>query len=142
MLFGVKGMKSKYIIVVLSTFSLLLGCQPREPTANTDELLGVWKTCAPKYERCFFEITKNSIIFVNRAVSEICDVNTISKIETTHEEKKILCTIHYKGCEGQKYKFSFFYDPSECGAIRFKNQTHIKWVKADVQSITKLINSD
>ena len=135
-------MKSKCSIVALAIFTLVFGCQFREPTSLPVGLLGVWETSTPRYEGCFFELTKDLVIFVNRSVSEICDVNTISKIETTREEKKILCTIHYKGCEGQKYKFSFYYDPSECGAIRFKNQTHIKWVKADVKSIAKLINSD
>jgi len=131
-------MKSKYIIVVLSTFSLLFGCQPREPTAIPDELLGVWKTSAPKYKRCFFEITKDSITFVNRDSLEGHDINTIVKIEITKVEKQILFTIHYKKMKGEEYKFSFYYDMSEGGTIRFKNQKEIEWRKANAMSLEGL----
>jgi len=131
-------MKSKYIIVVLSTFSLLFGCQVRTPTAIPDDLLGVWKTSAPKYKRCFFEITKDSITFVNRDSLEGHDINTIVKIEITKEEKQILHTIHYKKMKGEEYKFSFYYDMSEGGTIRFKNQKEIEWRKANAMSLEGL----
>jgi hypothetical protein len=131
-------MKSRYILLVLATFTLLFGCQFREPTALPGELLGVWKTSAPKYKRCFFEITKDSITFANRDVSEGLDVNIISKIEKTHGEKRILYTIHYKKNEGEEYKLPFYYDPSKGGTIRFKNQKEIEWRKANVPSIKKL----
>ncbi len=131
-------MKYEYIIVVLSTFSLLFGCQSREPTAIPDELLGVWKTCAPKYKRCFFEIKKDSIIFVNRDSLEDLDVNIIVKIEKTKKEKQILYTIHYKKMKGEEYKFPFYYEKSKGGAIRFKNQKEIEWRKANILSMEEL----
>jgi hypothetical protein len=131
-------MKFKYIIVVLSTLSLLFGCQSREPTPIPDELLGVWKTYAPKYKRCFFKITKDTIIFENRDSLEGPDVNVIVKIETTKKEKQILYTIHYKKIKGGKYKFSFHYDMSEGGTIRFKNQQEIEWRKANTMSTEEL----
>lgn len=142
-LFGVKRMKSKYMILVLSTFSLLFGCQAREPTAIPDELLGVWKTPAPKYKRCFFEITKDSIIFVNRDSLEGPDVNIIVKIEKTKKEKQTLYTIHYKRMKGEEYKFPFHYDISKGGTIRFKNQKEIAWRKVNARSIEGFfMNSD
>ena len=132
-------MKSKYIVLVLSTFTLLFGCQSREPTALSGELLGIWKTSAPKYERCFFEITKDSITFANIDSLEGLDINIILKIEKTHKEKQILYTIHYKKRRGEECKFPFHYDPSKGGAIRFKNQKEIEWRKADVPNIEKLL---
>ena len=134
-----KRMNSKYIIVVLSTFSLLFGCQVREPTTIPDDLLGAWKTSAPKYKRCFFEITKDSITFVNRDSLEGPDINTIVKIEITKEEKQILYTIHYKKMKGEKYKFPFYYDTSEGGTILLKNQKEIEWRKANATSIEGLV---
>jgi len=131
-------MKFKYIIVVLSTFSLLFGCQPREPADIPDELLGVWKTCAPKYKRCFFEIKKDSITFVNRDFLEGPDINTVVKIEITKKEKQILYTIHYEKMKGEEYKFPFYYDTSEGGTIRLKNQKEIEWRKANAMSIEGL----
>ncbi len=131
-------MKSKYIIVVLSIFSLLFGCQPREPTAIPDELLGAWKTSAPKYKRCFFQIKKDSITFVNRDSLEGPDINTIVKIEITKKEKQILYTIHYKKMKGEEYKFAFYYDTSEGSIIRLKNQKEIEWRKANAMSLEEL----
>jgi len=131
-------MKSKYILVVLSTFSLLFGCQSREPTAIPDELLGVWETSAPKYKQCFFKITKDSITFANRDSLEGLDVNIIVKIEKTKKEKQILYTIHYKKSKGEEYKFPFHYDDSKGGTIRFKNQKEIEWRKSNATSIEGL----
>lgn len=132
-------MKSKYIILALTTFALLFGWQCREPATVPDELLGVWETSAPKYEGCFFEITKDSIIFANRDLLEAFDVNVISKIEKTQKEKQILYTIYYEKRKGEEYKFPFYYDQLRGGAIRFKNQEQIEWRKADVPSIEKLL---
>ncbi len=132
-------MKSKYIVLVLTTFTLLFGCESKEPTTLHGELLGVWKTSTPKYEGCFFEITKDLIIFANRDLLEVFNVNVISKIEKTQKEKQILYTIYYKRWKGEEYKLSFYYDPSEGGAIRFKNQKEIEWGKADVPNIEKLL---
>lgn len=131
-------MKSRYILLVLAIFVSFFGCQSKGPATVPDELLGVWKTSAPKYKRCFFEITKDSITFANRDVSEGLDVNIISKIEKTHEEKQILYTIHYKKRKGEECKLPFYYNPSKGGTIRFKNQKEIEWRKADVPSIKKL----
>lgn len=131
-------MKFKYIIVILSTSILLFGCQSHETTALPDEILGVWKTCAPKYKQCFFEITKDSITFLNRDSLKGPDINSIVKIEITKKEKQILYTIHYKKMKGEEYKFPFYYDMSEGGTIRFKNQKEIEWRKANTMSIDEL----
>jgi hypothetical protein len=133
------GMKYKFIVLAIAIFATLFGCQFREPTPLPVELLGVWNTSAEKYEGCLFEIKKDSIIFANTRILEALNINTITKIETIHEEKRILCVIHYKSREDQEYKFTFYYDPSEGGSIRFKNQLHIKWVKAEALSIEELL---
>jgi hypothetical protein len=123
-------MKYDCILLVLAIFVAFFGCQSKEPATVPDELLGVWETSAPKYENCFFELTKDTLIFTNRDIDNI-DVNSILKIEKIHREKEILYTVHYENREGQEYKFPFYYDPLRGGAIRFKNQKQIEWRKAD-----------
>ena len=131
-------MKSECILLALTIFVSFFGCQLKEPATLPDELLGVWKTSAPRYKDCFFELTKDTITFANTDLDNI-DVNSISKIEKIHKEKGILYTIHYENREGQEYKFFFYYDPSRGGTIRFKNQEGIEWRKADVPGIEKLL---
>jgi len=131
-------MKSKYIVLALSACILLFGCQGRGPKTIPDELLGVWKTSAPKYEGCFIEIRKDSIAFLNMSHLGSMYSNDISKIEFASEGKEMLYTIHYKKRGEEEYQFPFYYYPQEGGAIRFKNQIKIKWVKTDAQTFEEL----
>jgi hypothetical protein len=134
---GSKTMRCKPIIVALATCAVLLACESKGPKSLPPEMLGVWETSAPKYEGCFFVITKEKITFANEAHLGDVNINTISKIKITHEEKQPLYTVYYRDRKGQEYEFSFYYDPSDGGSIRFKNQITIKWVKAAVPSIEK-----
>jgi len=133
-------MKSKPIIAALAIFAVLLGCESKGPQSIPPEMLGVWKTSEPKYEGCFFELRKDTILFANKADLESFVIHRISKIEiTTPRAEKHLYTVYYEGSEGQKYEFSFYYDPSDGGSIRFKNQITIKWGKTDWPSIEKIL---
>jgi hypothetical protein len=128
-------MRSKRILLALAMFAALFGSQCREPWAVPDELVGVWETSEPKYKGCYFELTEDLMIFVNEAHLEKRSVNRISGIKKTDRGKQVLYTfsyeVHFEDEEGKKGKFSFYYDPSEGGAIRFKNQLEIKWIKRD-----------
>ena len=141
MIAGSKKMKCKLIIAALAISAVLLACESKGPESLPPEMLGVWETSEPKYEGCFFELTKDKLSFANKSHLESFAIHKISKIEiTTPKTEKLLCTLYYKGSEGQKYEFSFYYDPSDGGSIRFKNQTTIKWVKADAPSLEKMLS--
>lgn len=110
-------------------FTCFFGCQSKDSTTVPGELVGVWKTSAPKYKGCYFELTQDSIIFANVPLSARTN-NSISKIEKLHGSgKEIFYTIHYEDREGLGYKFSFFYDPSRGGTLRLKNQRGVVWGK-------------
>jgi hypothetical protein len=137
---GSKKMKCKPIIAALAICAVLLACEPKGPESIPPEMLGVWETSAPKYEGCYFELTKDKVSFANKAYLESFVIHKISKIEiVTPKVEKLLCTVYYTDSEGQEYEFSFYYDPSDGGSIRFKNQTTIKWVKADAPSIEEIL---
>jgi len=137
---GITTMRYKPMIMALAICAVLLACESKEPESLPPEMLAVWETSAPKYEGCYFEIKKNKISFANKAHVETYVVHDIAKIEiTTPKTEKLLCTIYYKGNEGQKYEFSFYYDPSDGGSIRFKNQPTIKWIKANMPTIEKIL---
>jgi hypothetical protein len=133
-------MKCKPIIVALAMCAMLLACDSKGPESLPPEALGVWKTSAPKYEGCYFEITKDKVLFANSDdYWEHISVSRILNIEIAPRVKQSLYTIYYRGEKGREYEFSFYYDPSDGGSIRLKNQTTIKWVKAGVQSIERLV---
>lgn len=128
-------MRSKRILLALAMFAALFGFQCEKSKTVPGELIGVWRTSAPKYEDCYFQLTEDLIIFANEAHLDKKDVNRISGIKKTDRGKQVLYTFsyefYYEGKEGQECKFFFYYDPSEGGSIRFKNQLKIKWKKAD-----------
>ncbi len=127
----IEVVKSVRILAALAVFACLCGCESRESRTVPEELLGVWKTSAPKYRDCYLQLTEESIIFANTAVAGGYNMNRISKIEKVHEGEETLYTIHYKDSQGQEYKLPFFYHPSSGGAIRLKNQSQILWMKME-----------
>jgi len=43
--------------------------------------------------------------------------------------RQFLYNIYYENLKSQEFKLSFYYDPSNGGVIRFKNQGKIEWRK-------------
>jgi hypothetical protein len=126
-------MKAQRIFVILLFFILFYGCQCGKKGTLPDDLIGVWKTSAPQYADRFFEIKKDEIIFGTGEGS--LKSNAIINIETekVRGEETSLYTIQYKDQEGERYTFSFYYDPVKSGVIRFKNQTQIAWTRESRQ---------
>jgi hypothetical protein len=122
-------MKPQRVFVALSFLILFLGCQCGKKETLPDDLIGVWKTAAPFYADRFFEIKKGEIVFGTGEGG--FNTNTIIYIEAEkiRGEKTSLYTIHYKDQEGEKYTFSFHYDPEMNGVIRLKNQKQFVWTR-------------
>lgn len=127
MAFGM--MKRVTACLLVAIFTLSLGCSRGERKAVPDELIGVWKTSATKYKNCAFELTRDYVVFVNEDVAGHVQMNSILRTEKIAHNGQILYTVHAQNIHGQKSVFAFFHDPSEDGAIRFKNQKQIVWRK-------------
>lgn len=126
---GMKRVKIKSAILTLGIFVLAGGCQSKESIKLPSELAGVWKTSAPKYRNCTFELNDRFIIFRNGNHLENIDVNFVSKIERVHKDDGTLYKICYEDLDGQDFKFSFYFESSTTGTIRLKNQKKIAWKK-------------
>jgi hypothetical protein len=135
---GVERMKSTWIVLALAIFISFFGCQSKKVSTFPDEVLGVWRTSAPKYQDCFVELAKNLIIFANLTAIDNIQINCIQEIEEIRKGKRLLYIIHYEDAKGQEYKFPLYYDPSKGGVIRFKNQQQIEWTKMDIPFLEKL----
>ena len=123
-------MKPKPVFLAFAILTIFIGCPSKKDTTVPDELLGVWKTSAPKYADRYFEITKGVMIF-DIGEGDV-DSSPITSIETVSGGRHTLYTISYQSYqnrEGQEYRFSFYYDSAHGGEIVFKNQEDITWTK-------------
>ena len=122
-------MRIACIFLTLAISVSILGCLSGGSEDIPTELIGVWKTSAPKYKNCSIELTRNYIVFTNSLVAAHVDTNFVLGIKQAHERRRLSCTILYENLHGQRYKLSFYYDPAEGGAIRLKNQIDVEWRK-------------
>lgn len=107
----------------------LFGCQSKEPGGLPTELIGVWKTSAPKYRDCSMELTRDYVIFTNSNSAAHVDTNFVISIKRVPERGHFLYTILYENIHEQKYEFSFYYYPAKNAVVRLKNQTDVEWIK-------------
>jgi hypothetical protein len=122
-------MRIACIFLSLPILISLFGCQPGGPDGLPSELIGVWKTSAPKYKDCSIELTRDYIIFTNSRSASHVDTNFVLGMKRVPERGHFLCTILYENIHEQKYKFSFYYYPTKDGVIRLKNQAELEWRK-------------
>ncbi len=118
-------MKSVRFFVVLALLTLVLGCGTKRYSALPDELVGVWKTSAPKYADRYIELQRHAVVFGTRegTVSR----HVIDSVEEAGEAHQILYSISYTE-DGNRYRWSFYYDPV-AKSIRLKNQIAIVWIR-------------
>ena len=106
-----------------------IGFQCGKSLTVPDHLIGVWNTTDKRYADRPFEIRREEVIFHTGGGN--FDTYRIKKIEVESAPQKEvnLYIIHYKILGGKVSKFSFYYDPTGNGTIRYKNQTEMVWTK-------------
>ncbi len=121
-------MKVERVWIIIICFMVLFVCQCGRTTIPED-LIGVWETTTPDYADHPFEIRTNEVLFgTGEGKFDAYPIARI-KIEKDVKEQKTSYIIYYKNMARQEYKFSFYYDPTNQGAITFKNQKEMVWTK-------------
>jgi len=120
-------MNVRKIPVVFLLLLAVVGCGPESSKTVPEDLIGVWKTSAPKYADTFIELTRTTITF--GAGEKGMHLRSVVKVTKVREEGGLLYTIFYTDPDGQEYTFAFYYDPAD-GGLRWKNQRTIAWMKA------------
>jgi hypothetical protein len=115
------------ILVGVALILALAGCGPESSKTIPEDLIGIWKTSAPKYVGTFIELTRTTITF--GAGEKGTHLYTVGKVTKVRDEGGTLYTVFYTDSGGQEYKFAFYYDPAD-GVLRWKNQRTVAWVKA------------
>jgi len=126
-------MNSRMFFALFIILTVLGGYSCKKEMVVPDELLGVWETLDPKYEGCYFEVTKDEISFAD--IERDINFFKILKIEAEEDsnEEFITYVITYADLEELDYEFPIFYFPGEEGTIRFKHQTNIVWTKRETE---------
>ena len=122
-------MKKKILLATLIAFSVFLATGCKEKGTIPDELMGEWQTTEPKYEGCYFDVTKLTVAFKPKDAEIYSNIISDVKREEDPEEDRILYTIFYKDESGKIYQLALYYYPNENGVIRFKHQQKIVWTK-------------
>ncbi len=91
------------------------------------DLIGVWKTDAPKYADRFFEITEDQITF-GIGGGDV-DVWPIKRIEENTNGQIVSYKFYYTKSGLQDYRLEFDYEQKDENLIRFSNQKTIEWRK-------------
>ena len=120
-------MTFRKIPVAVALALVLAGCGPESSKTVPEDLIGVWKTSAPKYADTFIELTRTTITF--GAGVKGTHLRSVGKVTKEHNEGGTLYTVFYTDPDGQEYTFAFYYDLGD-GALRWKNQRTIAWTKA------------
>jgi hypothetical protein len=121
---------SECIFLVVLAFLTAFGCSSNKIENLPQEVLGRWETEAPKFAGFSFELGEKTITFYDLNAEEGIEVYVIKKrTKELDRDGKALYGVHYKNDEGLELKHAFYYDPSEGGKIRLKNQESVVWTR-------------
>jgi len=123
-------MRIHLALVVIGFSFLLVDCNSNRLDAVPDDFIGEWETSAEKYRGFNVEITDKELIFKDRNNESPPEVYPISKIEKDPKGENLFI-IFYETKDDLEYQFAFYYEKSEGGILRFKNQKRFKWKKVD-----------
>ena len=122
-------MKNNRLSQVVWVTIILTASSCVSQTQLPDELLGIWKTEALKYQDTFFEM-KTNLLVLGMKTGEVQSF-TVTKVERKKlpEEEWVLYTVFYQNDSLQKFEFPIYYNPAKNGVIRYKNQENLVWKK-------------
>jgi hypothetical protein len=121
-------MSLRWIFIAAVVLALCPGCRSREEVVVPPELIGTWKTDDAKYENRYFKFAPGTLsLGMGEESSETYPIRSVKK---SQDERGTLYAVGYMNY-AQKFEdvLVFYYDPSEGGTIRFKNQPKTAWAK-------------
>ncbi|NIM18923.1 MAG: hypothetical protein GTO42_02710 [Candidatus Latescibacteria bacterium] len=116
---------SATILILFAVYVMSFGVDLERSKTAPQNVIGTWRTEAPKYADRYFEITENRIIFGTGGAS--FDSQKIRYVESITQGVTSYHAIYYGNLGENEYRFEFYYDPRDGGVIRFKNQIPIRW---------------
>lgn len=113
-------------MIVFGLLLVLAGCGPESTKTVPDDLVGVWKTSAPKYADRPFQLTRDTITFWTGGGESY--TRSVVRVTKVRENANVLYTVFYvdpADAARFEFRFAFYYD----GSIRWKNRRDVAWAK-------------
>jgi hypothetical protein len=119
------NLKSFLAISAIFLGLALLVTRPGHNMYVPDDMIGQWTTSSPKYSDRYFELSKVSVVFGTGGDS--IATNFVTQVEERVKNGTTETIIEYKNTKGESGRLCLFWEPSENGRIRLKNQEEIVW---------------
>jgi len=110
--------------IFLLILIFVVGCE-RE-VIFPQQLIGVWKTSAPKYVDRYVKVSEHTVIYGIGKGEEVS--HTIDKINIKQAVDGTVYTFYLKDAEGGKETLTLTYRPDSGGTLQIKNSEEI-WKK-------------
>jgi len=111
-----------YPVIIIALFSF--GC-----SRNTDvpgQLIGIWKTAAPKYADRHLAFDEHYVTLGLGAGGEVSHI--IKDIEAKRQDSGTAYTFYYEDSEGEVWTLAFYYEAANGGLIILNNSDNV-WKK-------------
>jgi protein-tyrosine phosphatase len=121
-------------IVWLAFFLALISTNCVKIKSAPEDLIGIWRASNISYSDTYFEIEKESITFRTKEGDRNSYKIIKIKKEPMQDDVWVLYTIFYRDQDLQKVEFPFYFQTTDRGVIRFKNQPGLVW--KNINSLT------
>jgi len=108
----------------------IVGCDSKTNTTLPAELIGTWRTNHPKYSGLYLKIEKDGFAFSTaEGTVKSYALAKYERSEATEKKRKTIFYALHGNRDGQELKVTFKYEAAGSGAISFKNQANIIWIR-------------
>lgn len=117
-------------LLILGCFVSLVACNSKKNSTLPTEFIETWITNHPKYSGLYFKIEKDGFAFSTaEGTVKSYSLTKYEISEATEKKRKTVFHVLHGNRDGQELKVTFRYEEAGGGAISFKNQANIIWIR-------------
>ena len=126
-----QGLRIALVVAAIALSVLLFVlARPGKPAPLPEEVLGEWRTDAPKYKDQFFVLHKDAILLgFNKRTDEWAS-QPILGVKERKEKEGVVYEVTYRDDNGEEQVWEFRLDADAPATICFPSQPNIKWKRA------------
>ena len=117
---------TKYVSFLIALSALLIGCEQGEVVGMPQELMGIWRTEAARYEDRYLELAPSEVRFGTGGDSfaqhQVAEVRRLDDIDG------VAYRITYLSNEGAEHYLSLRYNPDDA-RLSLVHQPHLVWTR-------------
>lgn len=117
---------SRPVLLALLALLTLTGCEPQQPQALPDQMIGEWRTGEPRFQGRFMKLETGQITFGLGGIAPD-RVEHIEKVSAASNKNPFEYTIRLKTVDGATDSIVLQFSPQNGGELRLKSQPKIVW---------------